>query len=240
MASPIDEYGLRGAGLTGAGLTPAGFQNPYGLPMPPMMTAPMPPPAAPRPAGPPPRTFDRGGMLGPIGGPQGVGATAIPPRTVIPFPSPVQGGKGPTVGKDLPLEALVELQRKAESSGRYNVLNKEKKGNTASGAYQYTDATWNNYGGYPKAMLAPKEVQDRRFREDIAARVNRHQGDVFRTIAAHYLPAAATNPAAWDKPYTFTLKGKQHTVKPVAQYLRQVFKGTPYEGQIDAYIAAHK
>jgi len=134
----------------------------------------------------------------------------------------------------------VQLQKQAESSGNYQAINRERPGNTASGAYQYTDSTWNNYGGYPKAALAPKAVQDRRFAEDVASRVNKYQGDIFKTIAAHYLPAAAGNPAQWDQPYRVKTKKGVTVVRPVATYLRHVFKGTPFEGQIDAYIAAHK
>lgn len=235
----MDPYGVSNTGDPyGAG------GDPYGVRAAPIRIPLMPPPVPvmPRPMPMPvPQTmFGTSGLLGPIGGPRGVGAS-LPSPTVIPYKPQGQGtGNAPVVGKDIPLAKLVEIQRKAESSGNYQAINREAVGNTASGAYQYTDRTWNNYGGYPKAALAPKEVQDRRFSEDIAARVNKFNGDVFRTIAAHYLPAAANNPAVWDKPYTIRTKRGTTTVRPVATYLRHVFKGTPFEGQIDAYIAAHK
>lgn len=150
----------------------------------------------------------------------------------------VQSGKptGIIVGKDIPLDKLIEIQRMAESTNNYQAINREKKGNTASGAYQYTDGTWNNYAGYPKALLAPKEVQDRRFAEDIQNRVRKYNGDMFKSLAAHYLPAFANKPESWRKPATFKVNGKTVTTKSVESYLRQVLKDSPYINQLDAYL----
>lgn len=133
------------------------------------------------------------------------------------------------------LEDITRWQRRAESSGKYNALNRESAGNTASGAYQYTDSTWNGYGGYKKALYAPPEVQDRRFAEDIAARYHKYGGDPFKVIAAHYLPAFADNPEIWN--HTIQVKG--HTVRPIATYVRHVIKGTPLEAKFDEYLAAN-
>lgn len=128
---------------------------------------------------------------------------------------------------------LTDLIRRTESSGNYQALNRDRPGNTASGAYQYTDPTWNNYGGYAKAMYAPREVQDRRFAEDIAARYKQHGGDPFRIIAAHNLPAYADNPEVWEQPITLP---NGAVVPPLATYIRKVIKGSPLEGQFDAYL----
>ena len=146
----------------------------------------------------------------------------------------------PVAGKNLSLAQFTDLQRRAESSGNYQALNKEAKGNTASGAYQYTDGTWNNYGGYPKALLAPRAVQDRRFAEDIAQRVRRYNGDLFKAAASHYLPAYAGNPSGWNEPVKIRTKSGYVTVSPIAGYLKKVFKGTPYADQLEAYINAHQ
>lgn len=134
------------------------------------------------------------------------------------------------------LQDLISWQRKAESSGNYTALNREKKGNTASGAYQYTDGTWNGYGGFAKALYAPKEIQDRRFAEDIAGRYKKYGGDPFKTIASHYLPAYAGNPATWNQ--SLSVGGTR--VKPIAAYVRHVVKGTPLEAQFDEYLASIK
>lgn len=133
-------------------------------------------------------------------------------------------------------EQITSIIKQAESSGNYTALNRERPGNTASGAYQYTDDTWNNYGGYAKAMYAPPEVQDRRFQEDIAARFQRHGGDPFRIIAEHYLPAYADKPETW----TQSIKLKSGSVRPVATYIRHVIQGTPLEAQFDAYLRNHQ
>ena len=153
-------------------------------------------------------------------------------------PMQYSGPKRPTpvVGRDLDIGQVTDWIRKKESSGNYTALNREKPGNTASGAYQYTDGTWNGYGGYSKAMLAPKHIQDRRFQEDIAARARRYGGDPFKMIAAHYLPAVASDPSLWTKPYK--LKNGQ-TVKPAAAYVAYVVRGTPLERHFNEYISQY-
>jgi hypothetical protein len=174
------------------------------------------------------------------GGFGGASAGVVQPQgNVVPFRATnpnFKPGAAPLVGQDLTIDQLTDLQRKAESSGNYQALNREKPGNTASGAYQYTDRTWNNYGGYPKAMLAPREVQDKRFAEDIANRVNKYNGDLFKAIADHYLPAQANSPELWSEPAKVRVGKGSVTVGPVANYLRHVLKGTQYEKQLDAYL----
>lgn len=133
-------------------------------------------------------------------------------------------------------EQLTAWVKRTESSGNYTALNRQKPGNTASGAYQYTDRTWNGYGGYAKAMYAPREVQDRRFAEDIAGRMQKYGGDPFKAIAAHYLPAYANNPAVWQQ----RLKVGKDVVDPIATYVRKVIRGTPLEAQFNGYLARHQ
>jgi uncharacterized protein YabE (DUF348 family) len=52
-------------------------------------------------------------------------------------------------------EALARL-RSCESGGRYD----RNSGNGYYGAYQYDISTWANWGGFPRADLAPPNVQD--------------------------------------------------------------------------------
>lgn len=131
------------------------------------------------------------------------------------------------------LDTLRNLIGKKESGGNYLAKNPHT---SASGAYQYTDGTWAGYGGYPQARIAPKEVQDQRINEDLQHRLSRFNGDPFKVIAAHYMPAYADNPASWTEPAVATFGHKRVTVDPVAKYIAYVVKGTPLEAQFAAYM----
>lgn len=164
-------------------------------------------------------------------------ATApVAPETTPAASKETQQQPGAVKVPNIPIPKLTALQRKAESTNNYTATNKTT---SASGAYQYTDGTWNNYGGYKRALYAPPEVQDRRFAEDIAKRVAKYNGDVFKAIADHYLPAAASRPETWTESFKLRNRGKTINVPPVANYIRHVLKGTPYEKDLDAYLAAH-
>jgi Transglycosylase-like domain len=129
---------------------------------------------------------------------------------------------------------IAQLLKQHESGGNYSALNQQ--GSTASGAYQYTDPTWAHYGGYSRAALAPRQVQDQRAIQDIAANLQKFGNDPFKTIAAHYLPAAASNPAVWSQPYRLP-NGK--TVPAVADYVRATVKNTPLQEPFDVYLRQH-
>jgi hypothetical protein len=128
---------------------------------------------------------------------------------------------------------VANLIKQHESGGNYAAVNHDNPGNTASGAYQYTDPTWGGYAGYRSAALAPRAVQDQRAQADIAASLKKYGGDAFKAIAHHYLPAAADNPAAWSQPYKLP---NGQTVPPVADYVRATVANTPLQGQFDAYL----
>ncbi|MFA5711821.1 hypothetical protein [Mycolicibacterium sp.] len=88
------------------------------------------------------------------------------------------------------LRAIQAAIRQTESGGRYDARSSTS---SASGAYQYIDSTWNNYGGFARAVDAPPEVQDRRMWEDLVRRWESY-GDLTSVAMAHYLPAAVANP----------------------------------------------
>lgn len=124
---------------------------------------------------------------------------------------------------------LADIIKAKESSDNYQAVNPKS---SASGAYQYTDSTWNGYGGYNKAALAPPHIQDQKFQEDINNRLQTFGGDPYKAIAAHYLPALADDPSKWNKP--FKVRGR--TVQPVLNYVKYVTKGTPLEAGLDEYL----
>jgi hypothetical protein len=126
--------------------------------------------------------------------------------------------------------------RDIESSGNYQAKNPNT---SASGAYQYTRGTWGNYGGYPEARLAPRAIQDARANEDLIKSLSKFQGDPFRVIANHMLPAQANKPWLWTRP-SYLKQGKKIVeVPPVAEYVSKVVKGTPYEHQFNVYMSSY-
>lgn len=58
--------------------------------------------------------------------------------------------------------AILNTIRQCESRQDYTVVN--KRGSSASGAYQFLDGTWNNYAGYRRAKDAPAQIQDEKAR----------------------------------------------------------------------------
>jgi hypothetical protein len=91
-----------------------------------------------------------------------------------------------------------------ESGGDYTAQNST---NSASGAYQYIDGTWANYGGYAHAKDAPPEVQDAKMRADITAAKDHFNGDWDRVIAEHFAgePDQAGPKTDWNKVPGFTV-----------------------------------
>jgi hypothetical protein len=86
-----------------------------------------------------------------------------------------------------------------ESKNNYKEASK-KESSTATGKYQYTHPTWNNYMGYPHAYLAPPEVQDRRMMEDLAHNIKRYKGDVVKAVMTHIYPKWVPYPEYWNAP----------------------------------------
>ena len=89
-----------------------------------------------------------------------------PPR--VPGTTSLQLGRTPA-GERVVLvddvEVILATIRQLESG--WPLRRSGRTGPNASGAYQFIPSTWNNYGGYAEAYLAPPEVQDERARADV-------------------------------------------------------------------------
>ncbi|MEL6893978.1 MAG: hypothetical protein AAFP84_20480 [Actinomycetota bacterium] len=68
----------------------------------------------------------------------------------------------------------------------------------ASGAYQFIESTWNGYGGYQHAYLAPPYVQDERAALDVQMFLDRFDGDVSMVPVMWYFPRAVREPELMD------------------------------------------
>ena len=81
-------------------------------------------------------------------------------------------------------EAIAATIRQLESGGDYTA---RAPGSSASGAYQFLDSTWADYGGYPRAYLAPPTVQDAKAAEYIAAVLTANDDDVTSVPVTWYI-----------------------------------------------------
>jgi murein DD-endopeptidase MepM/ murein hydrolase activator NlpD len=94
------------------------------------------------------------------------------------------------------IEVILATIRQLESAGRYDIGPNRAR---ASGAYQFIPSTWNNYGGYAEAYLAPPAVQDERARADVHRFLSMYGGDVSMVPVMWYYPRAALDPSWMDR-----------------------------------------
>ena len=95
----------------------------------------------------------------------------------------------------VPVGIAMATSRYLESRGDYTA---QARGASASGAYQVIDSTWNRYGGYPRAYLAPPEVQDQFAYEAFVGILKRYGNDVSKIPLAWYYPIAIRNKDLMD------------------------------------------
>jgi hypothetical protein len=107
-------------------------------------------------------------------------------------PSSIPSISGGSV--DQQLERFLAGLRQHESGNR-NVPNSGGH-SSASGYYQYINSTWNNYGGYARAIDAPFEVQHARAKQDALRAYNKF-GNWADVAMNHFYPAFAGKPELW-------------------------------------------
>lgn len=132
-------------------------------------------------------------------------------------------GLDPRVNVHHIMDYLLPRVRNLESTNDYKADRATKyPGQTASGAYQYTDSTWGGYGGYSRAVDAPPEVQDKKAREDFQSRLSEYGNDPFKAAAGHYFPKYAHDPKLWDQPLKNSKGEIIPNAMPVKDYLNKV------------------
>lgn len=111
----------------------------------------------------------------------------------------VAGGGGTSAGGAVaagPMEHILKTIRTLESGGNYSARSKYS---TASGAYQFTNGTWHNYGGYPTAANAPAAVQDARAAQDVRGFLQAYKNDL-RAVPGNWYSPAVYRSGQWDQP----------------------------------------
>lgn len=96
-----------------------------------------------------------------------------------------------------PIAVILRTIRTLESGSNYTA---RATGSSASGAYQFIDGTWENYGGYRSAADAPPPIQDAKAAEHVTGILDAHSQDVSAVPVVWYighLPAADS--PAWDR-----------------------------------------
>lgn len=119
------------------------------------------------------------------------------------------------------VDAVLATIRTMESGGDYRAVSPD---GSATGAYQFQDATWAEQGGAGRAMDAAPEEQDRRARSYVEAILAKH-GDVPAVPVQWFWPIALTDPLQMDfAPYPELHNGmtvRQYQEKWLEQYDRE-------------------
>ena len=113
---------------------------------------------------------------------------------------PTSATPSTTTGSDtsgLTIDSVMHGIMEQESGGNYQAQSATE---TASGAYQYIDSTWDDYQGYAHAKDAPPAVQDQKMREELESEYQR-LGDWERVIAAHFVgeDGQVGSKSLWDR-----------------------------------------
>lgn len=134
-------------------------------------------------------------------GNMGTGAGSTSPSGLVIRAGLVSGGTGTTGGGTTeatpagPMARILKTIRTLESGGNYTAQNGYS---TASGAYQFTNGTWGNYGGYGRAAQAPPAIQDARAASDVRRFLGSYNNDL-RAVPGNWYSPAVFASGNWDQ-----------------------------------------
>jgi hypothetical protein len=127
------------------------------------------------------------------------------------------------------IAVILDTIRTLESGGNYQA---KAPGSTASGAYQYIDATWQTWARrtlgpaairYPTARSAPVGIQDQVAAANVADILEQHDNNVAVVPLIWYLPAALDDPDLIDRvPAGNTLTPRQYQTRWLTTYHRKL------------------
>lgn len=120
---------------------------------------------------------------------------------VVLLPVVLAGGDAPALSAcgttDAQMNSILETIRTLESGGNYAA---QSNGSTASGAYQFLDSTWSNFGGFARASEAPPSVQDSKAAEHVAEILAANAGDVASVPVVWYIGRVPpADSVVWDR-----------------------------------------
>lgn len=146
---------------------------------------------------------------------------------LLSFPVVFATGDGPRLScaaGDAEIDAVLATIRTLESGGDYTA---RAGGSSASGAYQFTDGTWDRHGDYRSAWQAPPHLQDQKAIEHVHAILDAAHGDVAAVGVVWYLGHLPPDgSSAWD---TVPAPGAGNRLTP-RQYQQRWM--TQYEQQV--------
>ena len=159
----------------------------------PVTTTSAPPPTTVAPTTPAPTTVTPTSVTPTTEAPVGSTTTApdvTAPATTVPAPAAQN-----VLVLPAQIANILATIRYVESRGNYDAP--PNKGG-ASGAYQFIASTWNGYGGYSHAYLAPAEIQDERAALDVERFLAQWNNDVSMIPVMWYYPRASRDVTLMD------------------------------------------
>jgi len=124
------------------------------------------------------------------------------------------------------MDIVLSTIRYLESRGDYTA---QARSASASGAYQFVDSTWNNYGGYVHAKDAPPSVQDEKARQHILDIVEQRGWTLLAIPYTWYYPAVFRDASWLDKvpyPEGNSLTVREYGARWIEQYKKEYKEAT--------------